>query len=196
LIIDDVIAIVDAGTGCNFEMVKRNLDRLGVKMKEIELLINTHCHFDHIGGNRPFLDAGSEVAIHELEADYLRNGEQFITQAEFFGERLGPMEVKRELRGGDRIELGELVLEVVHTPGHTRGSICLYEPRQRMLFSGDTVFCDGVGRTDLPTGSQEELVSSLLRLSELKVERLYPGHGPYVEKNARELILEAIEFIG
>ncbi|HID60801.1 MAG TPA: MBL fold metallo-hydrolase, partial [Hadesarchaea archaeon] len=66
----------------------------------------------------------------------------------------------------------------------------------RILFSGDTVFCDGVGRTDLPTGDVEALIDSLRKLAELDVDRLYPGHGPFVEKNARKYISGAIKSAG
>jgi glyoxylase-like metal-dependent hydrolase (beta-lactamase superfamily II) len=197
LITDEVIALIDAGTGQNFEEVKRNLDKFNLKPSDIELIINTHCHYDHVGGDRDFVRAAScEVAIHELEAELLRKGDQAITLAPTLGERLKPLEVARELHPGDRVKLGELELEVLHTPGHTRGSISLYEPEQKILFSGDTLFCDGVGRVDLPTGDGEALARSLRELAKLEVERLYPGHGPFAEKNARKHVLEALELVG
>lgn len=196
LIIDEVTTLIDAGTGQNFKIVKQNLNKLGIKPSDINLLINTHCHFDHTGGDRDFVDAGCEVAIHELEAELIRKGDQTVTMAEGFGVRLEPIKVARELHEGDRVELGELVLEIIHTPGHTRGSICLYDPKQRVLFSGDTVFCEGVGRTDLPTSDSEALVRSLRKLAALEVEGLYPGHGPSAGRGGRRHILEAIEFVG
>ncbi|MDI6819625.1 MAG: MBL fold metallo-hydrolase [Candidatus Hodarchaeaceae archaeon] len=184
LIIDETVALIDAGTGMNFESVKRNLADFNLKPGDIELIINTHCHFDHAGGDRDFVAAGCEVSIHELEAELLRKGDQTITLAGGFGGRLGPMEVARELREGDRIKLGKLKLEVLHTPGHTLGSICLYEPKQRLLFSGDTVFCEGIGRVDLPTGDAAAMLKSLRRLARLEVQKLLPGHGPVVEESA------------
>lgn len=184
LIIDETIALVDAGTGLNFEAVRRNLGKFNLKPSDIELLINTHCHFDHAGGDRDFVVAGCEAAIHELEAELLREGDQTITLTENFAERLEPIEVARELREGDRVKLGELTLEVLHTPGHTLGGICLYEPRQRLLFSGDTVFCGGIGRVDLPTGDAEAMLKSLRRLARLEVRKLLPGHGPVAEESA------------
>jgi glyoxylase-like metal-dependent hydrolase (beta-lactamase superfamily II) len=110
-----------------------------------------------------------------------------------FGEKLEPISVARELQEGDKIELGELTLKVLHTPGHTAGSICLYEPQQR-LFSGDTIFSDGVGRTDLPTGDVTALHNSIEGLLKLDVQNIYPGHGPHVEKNAHACILNASRF--
>ena len=196
LIIDEVIALIDAGTGMNFETVTRNMGKFGLKPSDIELLINTHCHFDHIGGDRDFIKAaGCEVAIHEFEAKLLRKDDQIVTLAGgLFGrKRLGPIEVTRELHEGDTIDLGELSLQVLHTPGHTAGSISLFEPKQRLLFTGDTIFSDGIGRVDLPTGDAEALHTSITLLTELKAQKMYPGHGPSVEKNAHECILKMVK---
>jgi len=196
LIIDEVIALIDAGTGMNFKTVTRNMGKFGLKPSDIELLINTHCHFDHAGGDRDFIKTtGCEVAIHEFEAELLRKGDQIVTLAGgLFGrKRLGPIEVTRELHEGDTIDLGELSLQVLHTPGHTAGSISLFEPKQRLLFTGDTIFSDGIGRVDLPTGDAEMLQASIKRLAKLKVQKMYPGHGPSVEKNAHERILKMAE---
>ena len=195
LIIDKTIALVDAGTGMNFETVKQNLGKFNLKPNDIELLINTHCHYDHVGGDINFIrSAGCEVAIHELEANLLREGNGVVTCADMFGEKLEPIDVAIELREGSKIKLGELTLEVLRTPGHTAGSICLYEPKQRLLFSGDIIFSDGVGRTDLPTGDTVALRNSIERLLKLDVQNIYPGHGPLVEKNAHACILNASRF--
>lgn len=197
LIIDEVIALIDTGTGMNFETVKRNLSKFNLTANDVELIINTHCHYDHVGGDRDFIEAsGCEVAIHELEAELLRKGDCVITLVGVFGKRLKPIEVARELHDGDRVKLGELTLEVLHTPGHTQGSISLYDPERKILFSGDTLFCDGVGRTDLPTSDGKALANSLRRFAKLEVERLYPGHGPFAEKGARRHVLEALELVG
>ncbi|MEM3452754.1 MAG: MBL fold metallo-hydrolase [Candidatus Hadarchaeum sp.] len=195
LIIDDVVTLIDAGTGQNFKIVRQNLEKLGLKPSDIELLINTHCHFDHTGGDVDFLKAGCEIAIYESEAALLRKGDRHVTMAHFFGVHPEPLEVARELHDGDRIELGSSVLEVIHTPGHTQGSICLYEPRLGALFSGDTVFYGDVGRTDLPTGDYRALAKSLKKLAELRPKSLYPGHGPSADDGAHEVILSAIELI-
>jgi hydroxyacylglutathione hydrolase len=195
LILDEIVTLIDSGTGQNFKSVRQNLEKLGLKPSDIKLLINTHCHFDHTGGDHEFLKAGCQIAIHESEAGLLRSGDRFVTMAHFFGENPEPVEVARELRDGDQIRLGKTILEVIHTPGHTRGSICLYEPRLGALFSGDTVFCGDVGRTDLPTGDSHALARSLQRLAGLKLKSLYPGHGPAAEDDAQELIKMAIEII-
>jgi len=196
LIIDKIIVLIDAGTGMNFETVKQNLSKFDLKPNDIELIVNTHCHYDHVGGDMNFIrSANCDVFIHELEADLLRKGDGVITCADMFGKKLEPIDVAKELREGGKIELGELTLEVLHTPGHTAGGICLYAPKQRILFSGDTIFSDGVGRTDLPTGDVTALHNSIEGLLKLDVQTIYPGHGPIVEKNARACILNASRFI-
>jgi glyoxylase-like metal-dependent hydrolase (beta-lactamase superfamily II) len=109
------------------------------------------------------------------------------------GEKLGPLEPTRLLHDGDRIELGSLLLDVIHTPGHTQGSICLYDNERSLLFSGDTVFCDDIGRVDLPTGNQGAMTNSLKKLTKLKLDKLLPGHGPIVDEGAHAHIMSALE---
>jgi hydroxyacylglutathione hydrolase len=194
LITDEIIALVDTGTGKNFGEVSKNLQKFDLTPADIELIINTHCHYDHVGGDRAFVDAaGCEVAIHELDAEALRKGDEVLTCAILLGEKLGPVEPTHLLYDGDRIELGSLSLEVIHTPGHTRGSLCLYNCERGLLFSGDTVFCDDIGRVDLPTGDQGAMIDSLKKLAKLKLKQLLPGHGPVVEEGADAHIMSALE---
>ena len=95
------------------------------------------------------------------------------------------------LKGGERLNLGDFSLQVIHTPGHTPGSICLYQ--DVILFSGDTIFAGGnIGRTDLG-GDNKDLVSSIKKLTRLNVEIVYPGHGESIGKNAKEEILSSLQ---
>jgi hydroxyacylglutathione hydrolase len=194
LIIDEIIALVDTGTGKNFNSVTKNLQGFDLEPADIKLIINTHCHYDHVGGDRAFVDAADcGVAIHELDAEPLRKGDEIVTCAILMGEKIEPVEPTRLLRDGDRIDLGSLLLEVIHTPGHTKGSLCLYNRERGLLFSGDTVFCDDIGRVDLPTGDQGEMIDSLKKLTKLKLKQLLPGHGPVVEEEADAHIISALE---
>ena len=197
LIVDERIALVDTGTGTNFELVEQNLGKFKVKPSDINLIIDTHCHYDHAGGNRDFASAsGCPVAIHESEAEALRGANPEITIAGAFDAHLDPIESIRELRGGEQLELGEMVLEVLHTPGHTHGSICLYDRERRALFSGDTVFYDGIGRMDFPTGDSAAMGRSLQKLNNLDARGLFPGHGPATDTRARECIEAALKLLG
>lgn len=177
-VFEDVL--VDTGTGENMEYLLSSIKKAGVSPEDLKLIINTHHHYDHIGGNRYF---DLEVAMHHEDAEALENGDDMATAASMFGQSLGKMKVDRKLEEGDKI----YNFEVLHTPGHTSGGICLYDGEN--LISGDTVFAEGgFGRMDLG-GSVEDMKNSLKRLSELQVKHLFPGHGPSVEEGSRHIQL-------
>ena len=165
----------------------------------IDVLINTHCHFDHVGANASILgNGGVEAYAGVYDADALSSGDDSLQLASLFGKRPVKHNVDKVLLDGDAIDLGGLTLEVLHTPGHTKGSICLYEPVSRTMFTGDSVFADAVGRTDLKSGSPVELEASVRRLAEFHdkkgISRIYPGHGPPERGGAIRNIME--EFFG
>jgi hydroxyacylglutathione hydrolase len=139
----------------------------------IHTIVLTHCHYDHTAHVQEIADlCGAEIAIHRSDAAALRDDMQSV--ALLFGERAPRTHPQRLLEGGDSIG----PLQVLHTPGHTPGSICLYEEKQGILFSGDTVFTEGsFGRYDLPGGNLEDLKKSIRFLSGLAVNVLCPGHG-------------------
>ncbi len=196
LIDDEMLTLVDAGTGMNTKFYMDKIKELGFDPSDIDILVNTHCHFDHAAGDFDFFEESEcEILIHEIEAEILENGEEEISCAVLFDSKLRPVKVEHRLDEGNTLDLGSTILEVLHTPGHTAGSICLYDRKNRALFTGDTVFCGGVGRTDLPTGNPSELSRSLERLSKLPVNKLYPGHGPLAEEDGEEFIFEAVEFM-
>ena len=139
-----------------------------------ELIINTHGHWDHIGANKLLQQHyGLEIAIHTADAPLLSDGSRNAARL-FRGDGDGG-EAKRLLQEGDIIELGALKIEVLHTPGHTPGGICL--KLDKLLFTGDTLFNLSVGRTDLAGGDYEALCCSLKRLTALADDFLVlPGH--------------------
>jgi glyoxylase-like metal-dependent hydrolase (beta-lactamase superfamily II) len=159
--------------------------------KSVDLIINTHAHVDHCGGNKYF---GGKVCIHRDDAKELTSG-RFYDTCEFFGEE-ARTRFDRLLQDRDKIDLGEIVLEVIHTPGHTSGSICLYEKDEKMLFSGDTLFPDGgFGRVDLRGGDLNGMINSLEKLQDYDFEILFPGHMGIVKK-AKDHLREAIKNAG
>jgi hydroxyacylglutathione hydrolase len=140
-------------------------------------LLNTHGHFDHVLGMRAVQDEmGGRYALHAADAPLLeRMGEQ--AAAFGFGPTAPPLDV-HWLDDGQRLAVGEEVLEVIHTPGHSPGGVCFRSGDD--LWSGDTLFAGSVGRTDLPGGSWDELERSIrIRLYVLgDGVRVHPGHGP------------------
>lgn len=181
--------IIDAGTGFNFTRLRDIFRALKKEMKDISMVINTHGHFDHVGGNGYFLNA--KVAIHEADAGILERADAELSNASFFDGRISPKKPDMILKEGDSLSPDKVELQVIHTPGHTAGSICLYDSKRKILFSGDTVFADGVGRTDLPGSDPEALEKSLQKLAKLDVEQIFPGHGEPVLKGGNK-VLESI----
>lgn len=168
--------IVDTGTGNFFAEMKNRLEKFLNSPFVIEKIINTHCHFDHIGGNKKFRDwLKAKLMVHKDEKKALETG--VGTLSEFFGEKARIMTVDKVLKNGDRIKTKNFNFTVLHTPGHTPGSICLLEKHKGILISGDTLFEDSVGRTDMIGGNKKQLIKSIKKLSKYSIKYLFPGHG-------------------
>lgn len=152
-----------------------------IKEKGLRLnyIVNTHGHNDHIAAIPTLLKSfDAQLLIHKEDSEFLQNPELNLS---FFigemGESLDCPEADRLLEEGDRVECGDITLEVIHTPGHTPGGICLKLGDN--LFTGDTLFATGVGRTDFPKGSYSQLRDSLDKILKLRDNLIvYPGHGP------------------
>lgn len=168
--------VVDPGTGLTFADLKRQIENRYETYK-IKTIVNTHCHFDHTGGNKKFRDwLKAAIAAHEDDKPFIETGSQ--TMAEMFGEVPKICTIDNVLKEGDTLRTSNFTFTVIHTPGHTPGSICLYEPNKRILISGDTIFENGIGRFDLPGGNKDQLVASLEKLLNYNIQYLFPGHGP------------------
>jgi len=168
--------LVDTGTGVFFSEIKEEFENMRIELRDIKTIVNTHCHFDHSGADKKFRDlCKAKVAIHEYDKKGLEKG--IGTLAKEYGQKAMTVTVDQVLKDGDVIKTQNFSFEVISTPGHTKGSICLYEKKKKILISGDTLFADGVGRTDYPTGNKDELKESIKKLSGLDVIYLLPGHG-------------------
>lgn len=144
---------------------------------KVKYLINTHGHFDHVGGNKRMKEAtGAPIAIHSGDEPMLMELSRSAAMFGLSAENSPPADLV--LKDGDEISFGEITLKVIHTPGHSQGGVCLHTPGH--LFAGDTLFAGSIGRTDLPGGDYDTLISSiktkLLCLDEDTV--VYTGHGP------------------
>lgn len=166
--------IVDTGTGKFFSDMKAKIeDKL--QPEKIKKIICTHYHYDHTGGANDFREwLGAKVMIHEADSQFLESGK---TLSEFYGKHPVPVTVDGVLRNKDHIVTDNFNFEIISTPGHTPGSICLYEKDKKILISGDTIFSDNIGRCDLNGGNINDMLTSLVKLHGLPVEYLLPGHG-------------------
>jgi glyoxylase-like metal-dependent hydrolase (beta-lactamase superfamily II) len=155
-----------------------SLDWIAGELRErdwsLKLIVTTHGHWDHFGENAAVAEhTGAPIAVHPLDAHRLTSPQSLWAPFE-----IPPCVPAVELAEGGEIRFGEIRLTVLHTPGHTEGSVCLWSADEGLLFSGDTLFAAGWGRTDLPGGSPEQLVESLVRLTTFEdTVHVLPGHG-------------------
>lgn len=142
--------------------------------RQVTAVLLTHAHFDHMLYARPWLERGAKLYVHELDAPAL--SDPALNMSGVIGARLTLPEADVLLREGDVVREAGLSLTVLHTPGHTPGSVCYQDGKT--LFSGDTLFYKSYGRVDLPGGSNIQMALSLKRLMALEDGTIaYPGHG-------------------
>lgn len=162
--------LIDTSSTENRNDLVKDLSEIFIKQKDISAILLTHMHYDHIGNLLIFKNAkayASKKEILDFCKDYTSAilAEILETRAELIKSMLCPIsEFKNES------------FRIIETPGHTRGSIAFYMPKEKILFSGDTLFDDGIGRVDLPTSQPEKMSDSLRKLKNLGYKILCPGH--------------------
>jgi len=200
------LSMVDVGLMGRGDEKLDHIEQAGIGLKDIKRIIFTHTHFDHIGCIKEII-AGlpdAEIWVHQIEGDYLERGDERIIHgnemfAGFIRSQYGvkdgfyQLSVHRKLGEGDVLEIGGLRWEVLHIPGHSAGGIALYNPKNKVLIPGDTVYADyNIGRFDLYSADGNQLRHSLERLSQLETEILLPGHNRILKQGAAESIRETL----
>jgi hydroxyacylglutathione hydrolase len=181
-------ALIDSGVGVNTERILQNVENEGLDTSKIKKLILTHAHLDHAGGAATLKDIlGAEVYISEIEAPFLEKGDEEsigLTVAKKSGVypndfKFRSVKVDNRLRGDEMIRLGKYTMKIIHTPGHSNGSLCilLLGHEKRVLFTGDTIFMNGsISLLNLPDSSLTDYKKGINNLKDLSVDSLIPSH--------------------
>jgi glyoxylase-like metal-dependent hydrolase (beta-lactamase superfamily II) len=177
MITGQVKTLIDPGHKHLFGELAAKMRADHVEPDQIELVIYTHCHPDHMEAGEELSGYGVKQALHPDDEEYLKKiGPDFYRA---MGLKLPEVRIDIQLVEGE-LNLGDQTWMVYHTPGHSPGEICLYWPEQKVLIAGDLIFAQGVGRTDFPGGSGKLLKDSIRRMAELDIDMILPGHGPAI----------------
>jgi len=184
------VLLIDPGHSRHLDTLFSQMKEDGLSPDEINLLLITHSHPDHFEGIEAFLDKPVKVAMNREEESYLLGNGKYLF--EMMRQPLPKFRIDFYLKEGD-FHFGEKTFQIYKTPGHSPGSLSIYWPERKALFTGDVVFCGGIGRTDFLEGDSGLLAKSIERLSRLDIEILLPGHGDILA--GREAVLENFEMI-
>lgn len=180
IIIDEKICIID--TGFTKYIRKKIFEILDKTQKDKEIfIINTHCHYDHIGNDSKIFKKfpNTSVFISEYDKSTIINKDENKVLNYLFGKKFPEIDIEmvKFVKNGMIINLGKTNLEILHTPGHTYGSISIYEKESKSIFTGDLVFADSIGRNDFVDSNAELQKNSIEKILKTNFEILYPGHG-------------------
>lgn len=173
LITDEKNTLIDSSLSINLSALQDSLKALSLSLSDIDLILHTHGHADHFSCSKFFPNA--KLFMHKHDALHVNAQDDKFTYAHFFSENNYP-KIDAYFDEHVVIELGKFLLKVFFTPGHTAGSVCFFEEKKKLLFSGDTLFNNSFGRTDLNSSSSIQLKDSLQKLSTINFTYLLPGH--------------------
>jgi hydroxyacylglutathione hydrolase len=171
---EETVCLIDPGHEAFLPQLFQSMKTDGLRAEDVKCVVHTHGHPDHMEGGLTLKKRGARIGIHQEEEAYLREMGPYLTR--MLGMEMPALDFDFFLKEGELL-IGRERFQVLHTPGHSPGSICLFWEEPRILFSGDLVFPQGVGRTDFPGGDGGLLKQSILRCSKLGAAMLMPGHG-------------------
>lgn len=173
--------LIDAGLPSDEPLLARQLGEIGLSFDDIHVVLLTHEHMDHIGGV-PSFPTSTVVCAHSLASNKIGLQDEFVLMNRVFGYSVDDFHITVRLHHGTVVDIGDLALQTLHTPGHCSGAICFYEPKHQLLFTGDTIFAGGTLGGIFPSGNISDYIGTLHQLSGLKVREILPGHG-VISKN-------------
>jgi len=180
--------LIDTGYIGGLEDTGRIIEAVGVRLKDVDLIVSTHSHCDHIGGNRSIQEiSGCRTAMHRIDKHFIDSRDDWATWLRYYDQEADFFNVDIALNDADTLYLDDLELDVIHTPGHAAGMISLYAPEEKFLISSDACWDGDLGAlTPRVEGTIAPFLAldSLDRLAELEIHRMYPGHGPPIEEPA------------
>lgn len=185
LVKDQFPILIDSGFGSDVKDTEKLIKEKGVSPEELHLIVNTHYHSDHVGGNFHLQkNYGVSIAAHKWDSDLINACDLESCCAEWLDQPVEPYRIDRELFDNEEIHAGNSTLKVLHTPGHTLGHISLYEPEEELLICGDLFHKSDIGWLNIfreGASSIQRSLESLERLSMLPIQLAYSGHGPQID---------------
>jgi len=185
LIKDELPILIDTGFGSDAKETEQLITQAGVSPEDLHLIVNTHYHSDHVGGNYHFQkNYGTSIAAHTWDAELINPCDSKACCAEWLDQPVEPYRVDRKLVDNEEIQTGNRTLKVLHTPGHTLGHISLYDTKEQVLITGDLFHRNDIGWLNIfreGVSSIQRSIESLDRLSSLPIQKAYSGHGPQIE---------------
>ncbi len=173
--------MIDTGYIRDFEETKRLIETAGVNLRSVDLIVSTHSHCDHIGGNKKIQEiSGCQIAIHQVDKQLIDSRDDWSTWYRFYDQEAEFFPVDIALEEGDKLYLDDLELKIIHTPGHARGGISLYCPEERFLISSDALWDGDTGVLNTIVEGRDApalALESLRKISSLNIHTIYPGHG-------------------
>jgi len=174
--------LIDTAYIGDFSHTADRLSAVGIEMDRIGLIITTHCHCDHVGGNRILQEqSGCDIALHPLGKHYMDTRDDWSTWWRFYHQEADFFKATRTLEDGEIVPIGPHEFEIIHTPGHSADGIALFNKKEKMLLSSDALWEKDMAVMTLRVegrGALPAVLSSLERIASLGAQRVYPGHGP------------------
>ncbi|MDO8537845.1 MAG: MBL fold metallo-hydrolase [archaeon] len=192
LLMGKKIALIDSGLGKNPADWRDFLRLSGLTLESIDFVIHSHAHADHFIGDKLFLKA--KIFWPEIDSKPIEFHDEEFTYSHFFNNSFFP-KIDKKLKENETIEFAPFKLQVINSPGHTVGSVCFFDEKLKLLFSGDTLFNGAIGRTDLISGNKIQMLESIQKLKELDFNLLLPGHGELLKGNQKDNLDKAVNLL-